>query len=167
MKKLRRRIKNSDKLFYSEYKYCFRCHLPHANSINKNFNPEHIRRIMGLRLNLYKRENTSDKKFPNDATVKDLLKAQEKIELFDIDKKESRLVPLTDPTAGDKASEAIGRYMGAVYKKMGKSADYHIEKGTVKLPKKINFKHFNKKYTIEKLDDVPLRDTNRRKIDPD
>ena len=77
MKKLRRRIKNSDKLFYSEYKYCFRCHLPHANSINKDFNPEHIKRIMGLRLNLYKRENTSDKKFPNDATVKDLLKANE------------------------------------------------------------------------------------------
>jgi len=77
MKKLRQRIKNSDKLFFNEYRYCFRCHLPHATSIGKDFDPKHIRRIMDLRLNLYKRENNSNKEFPNEATVEKLLTANE------------------------------------------------------------------------------------------
>jgi|TARA_R110000824_G_scaffold77497_4_gene195955 hypothetical protein len=77
MKKLKQRIKNSDKLFYGEYQYCLRCSLPHANSIGKDFDPKHITHIMDLRKNLYKRSNSSAKKYPNHATVKQLLKANE------------------------------------------------------------------------------------------
>jgi len=77
MKKLKQRIKNSDKLFYGEYQYCFRCSLSHANSIGKDFDPEHITRIMDLRKNLYKRSNSSEKRYANHATVKQLLKANE------------------------------------------------------------------------------------------